>query len=51
MGEQVANYWKAVGIAVDTILLDRPAWFANREGGKMKGGIFIDPSIAPTMGR
>ena len=41
-GEQVATYWKAVGIHVDTVLLDRPAWFANREGGKMKGGIFID---------
>jgi peptide/nickel transport system substrate-binding protein len=49
-GEQVANYWKAIGINVDTILLDRPAWFANRQGGKMKGGIFIDNSQAPTIG-
>ena len=49
-GEQVANYWKAVGINVDTVLLDRPAWVASREGGKMKGGIFIDPSAAPTVG-
>jgi peptide/nickel transport system substrate-binding protein len=49
-GEQVANYWKAVGIHVDSILLDRPAWFAQREGGKMKGGIFIDPSSGPTIG-
>jgi peptide/nickel transport system substrate-binding protein len=49
-GEQVANYWKAVGITVDTILLDRPAWFANRSGGKMGGAIFIDTSAAPTIG-
>ena len=49
-GEQIANYWKAVGINVDTILLDRPAWFANRQGGKMKGGIFIDNSQAATIG-
>jgi peptide/nickel transport system substrate-binding protein len=46
-GEQVANYWKAVGISVDTRLLDRPAWFANRQGGKMKGAIFTDLVSAP----
>lgn len=50
MGEQVATYWKAVGITVDTVLLDRPAWIANREGGKMKGGLFIDTINAPTIG-
>jgi peptide/nickel transport system substrate-binding protein len=49
-GEQVANYWKAIGITVDTQLFDRPAWFANRQGGKMKGGIFIDNSQAATVG-
>jgi peptide/nickel transport system substrate-binding protein len=49
-GEQIMNYWKAVGITVDTILLDRPAWFANRQGGKMKGGLFIDPSTLATIG-
>jgi len=49
-GEQIANYWKVIGITVDTVLLDRPAWFANRQGGKMKGGIFIDNSQAPTIG-
>ncbi len=49
-GEQVANYWKAVGIAVEIALLDRPAWVATREAGKMKGGLFIDPSAAPTIG-
>ncbi len=49
-GEQIATYWKAVGISMDTILLDRPAWFAAREGGKMKGGTFIDPSSGATIG-
>ncbi len=49
-GEQVANYWKAIGITLDTILLDRPAWFATRQGGKMKGGTFIDNSQAATIG-
>lgn len=49
-GEQVANYWKAVGITVDITLLDRPAWMANREGGKMKGSSFIDNATAPTIG-
>lgn len=50
-GEQVANYWKAVGITLDTRLLDRPAWFANRQGGKMKGATFIDPSPGPMVDR
>jgi peptide/nickel transport system substrate-binding protein len=49
-GEQVANYWKAVGITVDTALLNRPAWMAQREAGKMKGAVFIDSSSAPTIG-
>jgi len=49
-GEQIATYFKAVGISVETVLLDRPAWFANREGGKMKGGIFIDNPTSATIG-
>jgi ABC-type transport system substrate-binding protein len=49
-GEQVMTYWKAVGIDVDTILLDRPAWFANRQGGKMKGVLFIDSASLATIG-
>ena len=49
-GEQIANYWKAIGITLDSLLLDRPAWFANRQGGKMKDSIFIDNSQAPTIG-
>ncbi len=50
LGEQIVNYWKTVGIHVDTVLLDRPAWLAMRNGGKMKGGIFTDISAAPTIG-
>jgi peptide/nickel transport system substrate-binding protein len=46
-GEQVA---KAVGISVDIVLLDRPAWLATREGGKMKGSLCVDYGIAPTIG-
>ena len=49
-GEQIANYWKAIGITMETVLLDRPAWFAQRDGGKMKGGTFIDPVMAGTTG-
>jgi peptide/nickel transport system substrate-binding protein len=49
-GEQVANYWKAVGITVDTVLLERPSWIANRMGGKMKGALFIDNVSSPTIG-
>ncbi len=49
-GEQIATYWKAIGITVETILLDKPALLAMREGGKMKGGIFIDNPTSPTIG-
>ena len=49
-GEQIATYWKAIGISVDLTLLDKAARFALREGGKMKGGVFIDSAIAPTIG-
>jgi peptide/nickel transport system substrate-binding protein len=49
-GEQIANYWKAVGITLDTVLLDRPAWTAMREGGKMAGGVIHDYASAPTIG-
>jgi ABC-type transport system substrate-binding protein len=49
-GEQIANFWKRVGIQVDVVLLDRPAWLAMREGGKMKGNLCVDYGIAPTIG-
>ncbi len=49
-GEQIATNWKAVGISVELVLLDRPAWLAQRDGGKMKGSLFVDNPIAPTIG-
>jgi peptide/nickel transport system substrate-binding protein len=49
-GEQIATNWKAVGISVELVLLDRPAWLAQRDGGKMKGGLFVDNPLAPTIG-
>lgn len=50
MGEQVATYWKAIGINLDTRLLDRPAWLAQRVGLKMTNALFIDTQVAPTIG-
>ncbi len=49
-GEQIATYWKAVGINVDIVLLDKPALLATRESGKMKGTLFVDNPTAPTIG-
>ena len=49
-GEQIATNWKAVGISVELVLLDRPAWLAQRDGGKMKGTLFVDNPLAPTIG-
>jgi peptide/nickel transport system substrate-binding protein len=49
-GEQVANYWKAIGITLDTVLLDRPAWYATRQARKMAGGTFIDNIQAASIG-
>jgi peptide/nickel transport system substrate-binding protein len=49
-GQTVAAYWKAVGIDVDIILLDKAANIAMREGGKMKGGSFISGAVEPTIG-
>jgi peptide/nickel transport system substrate-binding protein len=50
-GEQIMNYWKAVGINVDTVLLDRPAWQAMRESKQMRGGLFIDNPMSSTIGQ
>ncbi len=49
-GEMVANYWKAVGIHMEVIRLERPRWWADRRGKKMKGALWIDPLPAPTIG-
>jgi peptide/nickel transport system substrate-binding protein len=49
-GEQTANYWKAIGINVDVVLLERPAWIAAHDSGKFKGDTFIEGVLAPTIG-
>jgi peptide/nickel transport system substrate-binding protein len=49
-GEQIATYWKAVGITVDYLMLERAAWFAARDSGKMKGDLFLDASNSPSIG-
>ena len=48
--EQIATYWKAIGINVDMVLLETAAWWAHRESGKMKGDLFHDAVLAPTIG-
>jgi peptide/nickel transport system substrate-binding protein len=47
--EQVANYWKAIGITVDTVLLDKVAFLAKRRSGGMKGTTFIETFGQPTI--
>lgn len=49
-GEQIATYWKAAGITVDTVLLDRPALLAMRNGKKMNGAIYIELITQPSIG-
>ncbi len=49
-GEQIANYWKAIGISMDIELLDKPALLATREAGKMKSSVFIDNPTSATIG-
>jgi peptide/nickel transport system substrate-binding protein len=50
MGEQIATYWKAVGISMETILLDRPALIAMRYAKKMKGAVFFESTTSPGVG-
>ncbi len=50
MGEMIANYWKTVGITMNTVQLERAAWLAHRAGGKMKGTTFVEISTSPTLG-
>jgi len=47
-GEQVATYLKKIGITMETVLYDRPSWFANNRSGKMVGGTMITPLAQPT---
>ncbi len=44
------QFGRAVGITLDTVLLDRPAWIASHDGGKMKGGLYVEATNAPTIG-
>jgi peptide/nickel transport system substrate-binding protein len=48
-GEQVATYLRSIGIRLDSVILERPAWMANRTSGKMRGAVFTDLSVAPTI--
>ena len=47
--EQMATYWKAVGITVEIVKLDRAAWFAMRQSGKLKGGLFPEALPGATI--
>jgi peptide/nickel transport system substrate-binding protein len=49
MGEQVANYWRTIGINVDTILLDTASFVAHARSGKMKDAVFFDLIQPPTI--
>ena len=48
MGDQVANYLKAVGINVETVHLSRPAYEAKLRSGEAKGDLFIDTASQPS---
>ena len=47
--EQVATYWKAIGITVAMTRLERAAWFAMRDSGKMKGAVVMDIAAGATI--
>jgi peptide/nickel transport system substrate-binding protein len=49
-GEQIASYWRALGIRTETVLLDRAAHLSKRRSGQMKGGTFIESMTMPTLG-
>lgn len=48
--EQVVNYWKAIGITMETMLLDRAAFLSKRRGGQMKGATCMEAITQPTIG-
>jgi peptide/nickel transport system substrate-binding protein len=49
MGDQVANYFKAVGINVETVHLSRPAYEAKTRRGEAKGDLFVESSSQPSV--
>jgi peptide/nickel transport system substrate-binding protein len=40
-GEEVVNYWRAVGIEMETVYMLKAAWQAQRRAGKFKGETFL----------
>ena len=48
-GELVATFWKAIGIDLDMNPLERSAWYAQHNTGKMKGAVFLDILGAPSV--
>jgi peptide/nickel transport system substrate-binding protein len=48
--EQIANYWKVIGINMETMLIDRAAFVSKRRTGQMKGATFVEPITQPTIG-
>ncbi len=49
MGEQVANDWKAVGINVKVVLIEKQIMLARRRAGKLMGSVFVDSNSFPTI--
>jgi len=49
MGEQVANYWKAVGINVKVVILDKNLLLGKWKAGELKNRILIDSNSFPTI--
>ncbi len=49
-GEMIGNYLKAIGITLDTILMERPSWTAFRTSGKLKGALYTETDGQPTIG-
>jgi peptide/nickel transport system substrate-binding protein len=49
MGEQMANYWKAVGINVKVTILDKSILLGNRKAGKLTNRLFVDSNSFPTI--
>ncbi len=48
-GEQIVNYWRAIGIRTEMVLLDRAAFMSQRRAGKFKGHLFLDNAAQPQV--
>lgn len=49
MSEQVANYWRAIGINVKIVLLDKNLLLGKWKAGDLKNRVFIDSNSFPTI--